>query len=616
MDADYANTPGTDESGRYISAWRIVDGKLAVNAIQGFSWDMVMQMPVTGREYILDPSVYTGADGNNLIANMGSPIKENGEMRAAVGCTIELSTIQTIVEEIKPFGDGFALLFSQGGIVAAHSDSKRLGKDMRESEQDTFGPHLDTMVNAVTTGTPASFSYRPPNSTTIIQYYAEPFTIGHFPSPWTMVVGVSQNTIMAPVYRMLGISLIIGFLSIIFMSIGVFFMARSISRPVNTLARILKDISEGEGDLTKTIAITEKNEIGDLAHYFNLTIDKIERLVVVIKKEGQSLSQTGSALAGNMAETAASINEITAHIQDINSKANKQEASVKGTNIIMGQVVENIEMLNNQIQKQTAYVSRSSSEVEQMLAKIESVTQTLIKNEVNVTKLAQASEIGRTGLEGVSGDIREIAKESEGLLEINAVMENIASQTDLLSMNAAIEAAHAGEAGKGFAVVADEIRKLAESSGEQSKTISDVLTKIKNSIDKITAATNEVLLNFESISEGVKTVTLQEANVRKTMEEQGAGSKAILESMSGLNEITMEVKRSAHGMISGSREVIKESKTLEQLTGEIEDGMQEMAGGARQIDSAVHKVNDITMENKRQIELLMAEVARFKVVSD
>jgi methyl-accepting chemotaxis protein len=261
-----------------------------------------------------------------------------------------------------------------------------------------------------------------------------------------------------------------------------------------------------------------------------------------------------------MNETAAAINEITANIQSIKAQTGKQQTSVKGASAIMEQVVENIETLNSQIQKQTNCVSQSSSAVEQMLANIQSVTQTLVKNKENIIKLAKASEVGRNSLQEVSSDIQEIDRESEGLLEINAVMENIASQTNLLSMNAAIEAAHAGEAGKGFAVVAEEIRKLAESSSEQSKTISDVLKKIKGSIDKITSSTSEVLLHFEAINEGVKTVTDQEANVRS------AG-----------------------------------------------DGMQEMASGAEQIDKAVNRVNDISVENKQQIERLMTEVARFKV---
>jgi methyl-accepting chemotaxis protein len=248
-----------------------------------------------------------------------------------------------------------------------------------------------------------------------------------------------------------------------------------------------------------------------------------------------------------------------------------------------------------------------------MLANIQSVTQTLVKNEENVTKLSGAAEVGRASLQAVSADIQEIARESAGLLEINGVMENIASQTNLLSMNAAIEAAHAGEAGKGFAVVAAEIRKLSESSSGQSKTISTVLKKIKDSIDKITLATNVVSLNFESINEGVKTVTDQESNIRNAMEEQSIGSKAILESIAHLHEITWEVKQSAQEMYSNSREVIQESESLGKITIEIREGMQEIAVGAEQIDRVVNQVNDISTENKNRIDALMTKVSRFKV---
>jgi methyl-accepting chemotaxis protein len=615
MDAEYANTPGHDETGRFIPGWDNLTGELRVIPIVGFSWEMLLQMPQMKEEYMLDIAVFPFPGRNVLYADMGNPVrdKETGALIGAIGIDIELSTIQTMVEAIKPFGDGHAMLFTSGGFVAAHSDPQRLGKNMRESETDTFGPFLDTMAEAVAKGAATSFSYRPPQSDTVMQYYAVPVAIGKVPLPWTFVVGVSRNTIMAPVYRMLTISLIIGALTILLMFIGVLFMARSISRPINTLAVMLKDLSEGEGDLTKTIAITTKDEIADLAHYFNLTIAKIRNLVIAIKAQARSLSQTGADLAANMNETAASINEITATIQSIKNQTGKQQASVKGASSTMEQVVENIEALNRRIQKQSECVSQSSAAVEQMLANINSVTQTLVKNEANVTKLSHAAEVGQTGLQGVSTDIQDIAKESAGLLEINAVMENIASQTNLLSMNAAIEAAHAGDAGKGFAVVADEIRKLAESSSAQSKTISDILKKIKGSIDKITASTAEVLRNFAAISQGVKTVTDQEANVRTAMEEQKTGSKAILESIGSLNEITGEVKGSATGMLGGSRQVIQESRTMEGLTAEIGNGIQEMASGAEQIDTAVNRVNDISVENKKQIEQLIMEVSRFKI---
>jgi methyl-accepting chemotaxis protein len=192
-------------------------------------------------------------------------------------------------------------------------------------------------------------------------------------------------------------------------------------------------------------------------------------------------------------------------------------------------------------------------------------------------------------------------------------MENIASQTNLLSMNAAIEAAHAGEAGKGFAVVADEIRKLAESSGAQSKTISTVLKKIAESIKKITVSTDNVLTKFGAIDTGVNTVSDQETNIRNAMEEQGEGSKQILQSAGSLNELTLQVKSGSEEMLNGSQEVMNESRNLERVTQEITGGMNEMASGADQVNIAVHNVNDLTNRTREGINSLLKEVSRFKV---
>jgi methyl-accepting chemotaxis protein len=405
-------------------------------------------------------------------------------------------------------------------------------------------------------------------------------------------------------------------MGVIFMAVGLvmmFFFLRMIFSRLGTINEILQEISSGEGDLTKRITIKHKDEIGELAGYFNLTLDKIKNLVVVIKSQTVSLFNIGNELATNMEQTASATNEITANIQSIKGQVIHQTSSVTQESEIMEQVTLNIEKLNTNVAQQAESVSQSSSAIEEMLANIQSVTQTLVRNAENVNELTAASEVGRHGLQEVSEDIKEISAESEGLLEINSVMQNIASQTNLLSMNAAIEAAHAGESGKGFAVVADEIRKLAVNSSEQSKIISDVLKKIKASIDKITKSTNTVLEKFEAIDSGVRTVADQEANIRNAMEEQGTGSQQILEAVGKLNDITQHVKAGSVEMLEGSKEVISASKDLEMLTGGISSGMGEMATGAELINKSVNQVSDISTANKEHINALVAEVSKFKV---
>jgi methyl-accepting chemotaxis protein/CheY-like chemotaxis protein len=247
-----------------------------------------------------------------------------------------------------------------------------------------------------------------------------------------------------------------------------------------------------------------------------------------------------------------------------------------------------------------------------MTANIHSVTQTLVENSRNVTVLTEASENGKTGLQLVAQEIREIAKDSEGLLEINSLMNSIASQTNLLSMNAAIEAAHAGEAGRGFAVVADEIHKLAESSRQQSKTTAAMLKKIKASIDNITKSSHDVLERFGAIDSSVKTVSEHEQNILHAMEEQETGGRQILDSIGRLRDITASVKKGSDGMEESGKTLVKETGGFIKTSQEVAGGMSEILKGVNQIKVSVNHVNDMSMENNRNFESLKHETDKFK----
>jgi len=616
-DSEYIGTDGTNPDGRFAPYWYRAGGRLQmiplVDFDKGAAGDCYFLARDSGRITVLDPYEYDVGGKTMLMTAVAAPIRgPDRRVVGVIGLDIDIDKIQEISQNAKPYPDAVTAVFSNNGTVTAHFDTSRIGKYM-ETERDMAGPYFNDFVKAVKAGKSFTFTNYVEALKENMEIFLVPVNIGVSATPWSYAVGVNSKTVMAVVSDMVLIAIVVCAVVLAFASLAAIVLSRTISKPIVKVTETLKDISEGEGDLTRVIAADSKDEIGDLARYFNQTLAKIKKLVASIKKESVKLSGVGADLASNMTETAAAINEITANIQNIKGQVINQSASLTETNATMKQVVANINKLNSHIENQSDYVTQASSAIEEIVANINSVTSTLVNNSGNVKALQEASEIGRMGLQEVASYIQEIARDSEGLLEINLVMDNIASQTNLLSMNAAIEAAHAGEAGKGFAVVAGEIRKLAESSSRQSKTIGTVLKKIKDSIDKISKSTDGVLTKFVAIDSSVRTVAEQEDNIRRAMQEQGTGSRQLLQNAGNLNDITRQVKSGSEEMLNGSKEVIQESQNLEKITVELTGGMNEMASGVEQINIAVNHVNEISGKNREGIETLLREVSLFKV---
>jgi methyl-accepting chemotaxis protein len=392
----------------------------------------------------------------------------------------------------------------------------------------------------------------------------------------------------------------------------VLILALFIRKPFKAMMKTLGEIEAGS-DLTKRFTVTGRNEIGKLSEFCNQTFEKFRNVLLGIRDESITLGNTGENLAANANQTAAAITQITSSINHVKNQIGMQGGEVDGATVAVGRIMERVDDLNKNIEEQTASVNQSSAAIEQMFANIRSVGDTLAKNQTSVRSLADASKAGKRDIEAVARDIQEIAKESEGLLEINAVIQNIASQTNLLSMNAAIEAAHAGEVGKGFAVVADEIRKLAESSSEQSKTISTILRKIEVSIKTIGKSTGVMTKGFDTVEVGVETVAAQESAILTAMQEQEAGSRQILEEVEKLKSITSLVRDSSIAISDEGQEVKQQGVALENTTRAIQNAMNEISTGATQITVAVNQVNEICAINKESITSLIGGIAKFKV---
>jgi methyl-accepting chemotaxis protein len=568
-------------------------------------WDQIKRpwfitaMANQGNTVITDPYV-DSSTGKICITITRTASDAQGRVTGAVGIDMFLDTLTTLVNANKVTEDGNSFLIDGAGLYITHTDQEAV---MNKNFFDDQGAGLDKdaiLANDVVVALRDK------------SYVASIPVVG---TSWHLVsLGSTKSWTQANdrLLLMLGAGLLALALIVLVITL---IMSKRITAPFRTLADAFTVLAKG--DLTVSVEDKRKTfgskEAAMLADVFKGLTESLGNLVRGVKTVAEKLADIGTELSTNMTQTAGAVVQVTGSIKEVQQRVINQSASVTETSATMESITGGIEKLSANIEKQNQSVAQSTSAIEEMLANIDSVTATLAKNAEQVKNLSEASGVGQSGLQEVAQDIEEIAKESEGLLEINSVMENIASQTNLLSMNAAIEAAHAGEAGKGFAVVADEIRKLAESSSEQSKTIVAVIKKIKQSIDKISSATRGVLGKFDAITLGVATVKTQEDNVLAAMEEQGIGSKQILQSISDLTELTRTVRDGSTEMLNGSKQVITESQNLQSATAEISRNMNDMSSGAGQINAAVANVSDMAEENKAATAALEQEIAKFTV---
>ena len=339
----------------------------------------------------------------------------------------------------------------------------------------------------------------------------------------------------------------------------------------------------------------------------------IKGRIGTIGEKTRALSATGSEIFDMADNSEQVINKVNTNILEMKTISIDQAEGVNKANTAMDQILTNIKTLDEDIEKQTESVFRSSASIEEMIANITSITGKLAKNEQNLQNLRGASSEGNISLQKVSADIQEVSQESERLLEINKVIQGIASQTNLLAMNAAIEAAHAGSYGRGFAVVADEIRKLAESSSKQAKTVSAVLKNVKDSLSNISNATLASLKQFDDIDKGFESVSAQSLEIRNSMEQQDAGNKEVLESVNESNRITQNIRSKFQGIQGASQELRSENKNLERICTDITSAINEVESGISNLNNAVTRTSEISRKNKEDVENLLEQINKFGV---
>ena len=391
-----------------------------------------------------------------------------------------------------------------------------------------------------------------------------------------------------------------------------FQVVRPIKRVVGELARM----AEGDADLTQELPVISRDEIGVLSTNFNRFLASLEAVVSTIRSSVNELDGVGSELSVMMEQTSSAVREMSASIQSIDDQIARQTDSVSETSATVEQISSSIHSLDRSIEGQAEVVGESSASIEQMVANISSVTQNLQTNSENFTKLLSATEEGKTKLAGALSLIQDIAGRSDSLLAANSVIRKVSTETNLLAMNAAIEAAHAVEFGRGFAVVAEEIRSLAENAAKQSASISRELKEVKQAIDSVVVASKEVDHAFQNVSVSVSDAHGLQEEMRDAMEEQRTGTTQVLEALEAIRDQTTEVRGGSSEIKTASSAVLEQIRLLKDTSDALRQSMDEIATGTGQIDSSINAVNEKSAVNRENINRVLEQVNRFKLHAD
>ncbi|MDB5983667.1 MAG: Methyl-accepting chemotaxis protein [Pseudomonas sp.] len=542
QDAEHANQPETDASGRYLLYWNRAKGSVASEPLSGYAPEnadnQYYYRPLHSRQaWATEPYAYTTGSGQHLmLMSIMLPLLKDGQAVGVAGVDIPLEGINTQLSKLKMY-KGYAALLSTDGLYASHPDAKRLAQSADDLPAEARA--------AIKAGHAYNFQRDGWN------YVLSPVHIGKAPNPWSLMIAYPVAEAMADINQFLYTAAGIGLAALLLLAIVLWILLAWHIRPLSGLAT---GIEAWQGELALRFEQRSGDETGKLAGAFNQFIQRLGGLVGSIRHSSTALMQISDHLGTTTSAVA----------ERATAQHTATEEMASGITALAHSVTE---------------MAQQAEDVEQLARNTEVLTSNIAKD-MNLT-LGEITRIDQT-MDSVAGTVGDLEKRSQQIAGILAVIRSIADQTNLLALNAAIEAARAGEQGRGFAVVADEVRQLAErtsrSTGEIGGMIDAIGSDVRNTVENVQhvgLAMRQGVVQLTTSAEGVEQIRVHAqhiltriSEVARQTQSQAATGEQLSVAIQGVSRISEQNDVAIRNLLDQSKQLRDQAGSLgQQLLG-------------------------------------------------
>lgn len=672
-DEEYVNQYGHDKTGRFIPYWNRLTGKLTLDPLADYETSDYYLIPKqTLADSVIEPYLYQGV----LLTSYISPIiDDSGKFIGIAGVDVSLNDLDAEISKIKMFESGYAFLVSNTGIFVSAPDKALIGnKTLGDFATEKNNPQLAEISEQIKVGNSGYVNTVDPFTGKTVTMFYTPVETAH----WGFVVVAPDAEMLADVNQ-LRLTLIIVFIFGILLMTGlIWFVTKRITRPIVTISKAADQIASG--DLALALQAGDEDEIGQTISSFNrmvkylqnmasiaqrvadgdltenvqpqsgrdvlgnafasmmknlhTSVGNVDETARVLLEASEKLDATASQSGGAMNQIAATIQQVAMGITQQTTGVTKTSSSVEQMNRAIEGVSKGAQEQANAISKASQITSRISSAIKQVANNAQSVTEDSAKaasHSRDGAKTVQETIIGMEAIRSKVGlstaKMEEMGSRSQEIGAIVETIEDIASQTNLLALNAAIEAARAGEQGKGFAVVADEVRKLAERSSLATKEIGKLIKGIQETVDAaadaMKASATEVeagVVRANSAGMVLDNILVAAESVYKQAEEAGnaatkvsAATAELVKAVDEVSSVIEENTAATEEMAANSSELTLSIESIASISEESSAAVEEVSASTEEVSAQVLEVSASAASLKGMAQQLLHVVSRFKL---